>query len=115
MRIFLLWRCFSGSTEVEKFVVSHLRRLSKNKLKEPRNIALIVLSFKNSLPVQRIILDYLNRLSLSEIKNYLDLLSLFNNVGAAKPIADKYIERLTDEELFTSDNLIFCCKLRKDN
>ncbi len=96
----------SKCPQVDKFAEKYLHTVEGKDFIKPE-ISFLISYFRRSPLIQDIVLKFLDSLNARQLKNYVGVLSSFANVRRAKPIADRYIKSLSEEELFTDDNLYF--------
>ncbi|TDX01850.1 thioredoxin-like protein [Dinghuibacter silviterrae] len=106
---------FSYNQKVREIGLSYFSSLSSREICTEINLQLIE-AFKSDTGMQKIILSYLKNLSIESVqKNILnlDLLVIFKNMPMVREVANKYVISLSEDRLYTIDNLKFIAEFTK--
>jgi thioredoxin-related protein len=97
---------FGNNKAMQQFAGKYLLNIPAKKYSEKMNWTLIR-TFSQERSIHDRVLQYLRGLKMGELRKQLSVLTVFKTDSGARAIANKYINSLKNDELFTKDNLLF--------
>ncbi|MEP7374614.1 MAG: DUF255 domain-containing protein [Chitinophagaceae bacterium] len=101
----LLLTQFSESPKIQKIATEYLSLLSNDEFLAEDNFYLIK-CFRAVPEIKNLLLDHLEGLGYNGLKKNVPLLIILKNEGKAKEIACTFINRIPNDEFYTSENIL---------